>query len=174
VGLISLGVIGRMVAAKLAQHDVEVLAYDPCVSQDACDRQGLRVAMVADLETIFSHGDVVSLHAPRRPETEGMITGRLLRSMRPGSTFINTARGDLVREGELIAVLRDRPDLWAILDVVAPESPAADNPLLALPNVLLTPHIAGSVIRFGTPTRSNFQNTVNTMRAAEAIQGQAE
>src|SRR5205823_690272 len=87
----------------------------------------------------------VSLHTPHLPETEGMITGRHLDSMKRGATFINTARGQVVREGEMIEVLSRRPDLQAVLDVTAPEPPAADSPLYTLENVVLTPHIAGSL-----------------------------
>ncbi len=97
------------------------------------------------LEEVFARCDVVSLHAPHLKETEGMITGRHLRSMQPGATFINTSRGAVVREGEMIDALREWPDLCAVLDVTAPEPPAADSPLYDLTNVVLTPHIAGSM-----------------------------
>jgi phosphoglycerate dehydrogenase-like enzyme len=65
--------------------------------------------------------------------------------MKPGASFINTARGAVVNEADLIAVLREREDLFAVLDVTYPEPPAPDSPLFDLPNVLLTPHIAGSL-----------------------------
>ena len=65
--------------------------------------------------------------------------------MKPNATFINTARGAVVREAEMIETLRHRPDLQAVLDVCDPEPPAPDSPLLTLPNVVLTPHIAGSM-----------------------------
>ena len=101
--------------------------------------------MVDNLEAIFRQADVVSLHTPWLTETVGMIKGEHFAMMKPNSTFINTARGAVVREDELIAILQQRPDLWAVLDVVYPEPPAPDNPLLTLPNVILTPHIAGSM-----------------------------
>src|SRR5439155_15284758 len=83
--------------------------------------------------------------APVVPETVGMITGALVDSMWPGATLINTARGVIVREAEMVEVLSRRPDLQAVLDVSDPvEPPAADSPLYALENVVLTPHIAGS------------------------------
>jgi phosphoglycerate dehydrogenase-like enzyme len=65
--------------------------------------------------------------------------------MKPGATFINTARGAVVREQEMIAVLQQRPDLFAVLDVTYPEPPEPDSPLYTLPNVVLTPHIAGAM-----------------------------
>jgi phosphoglycerate dehydrogenase-like enzyme len=74
-----------------------------------------------------------------------MITGRHFEMMKPGATFINTARGAVVREAEMAEVLRQRPDITAVLDVTDPEPPTPDSPLLKLPNVVLTPHIAGSM-----------------------------
>jgi phosphoglycerate dehydrogenase-like enzyme len=73
-----------------------------------------------------------------------MITGRHVAAMRYGATLINTARGSIIREREMIEVLERRPDLTAVLDVTDPEPPAPDSPLLELQNVILTPHISGS------------------------------
>lgn len=142
VGLISLGMIGRLVAERLRSFDLNVIAYDPFVS--AADAASLGVTLV-DLDTLFRQADVVSLHTPKLPETLGMITGAHLAAMKDGATFINTSRGAIVREDEMIAVLAQRPDLTAILDVTEPEPPVAGSPLYTLPNVVLTPHIAGSL-----------------------------
>jgi phosphoglycerate dehydrogenase-like enzyme len=142
VGLISLGMIGRMVAERLRALDANVIAYDPFVS--AGDAAALGVTLVA-LDEVFARADVVSLHAPKLPETLGMITGAHMATMKEGATFINTARGAIVREGEMTAVLAERPDLFAILDVTNPEPPVEGSPLYTLPNVVLTPHIAGSM-----------------------------
>ena len=142
VGIISLGEIGRGVGERLKQLDVKVIAYDPFVS--AAEAESLGVDLVS-LEAIFARADVVSLHAPNLPETQGLITGAHLASMRPYASFINTARGAIVRESEMIQVLRDRPDLMAVLDVTDPEPPAPDSPLWEMDNVVLTPHIAGSM-----------------------------
>jgi phosphoglycerate dehydrogenase-like enzyme len=97
------------------------------------------------LEDIFRRADVVSLHTPWLPETEGMITGQHFTLMKPNAAFINTARGAVVRESEMIAVLEQRPDLLAVLDVTYPEPPVPGSPLYTLPNVVLTPHIAGAL-----------------------------
>lgn len=142
VGLIGLGMIGRMVAKHLRQFDLHLLAHDPLIS--AANAAALGVELCS-LEDLFARCHVVSLHAPWLPETVGMITGRHLASMQENATFINTARGALVREDEMIAVLQQRPDLQAVLDVTWPEPPAADSPFYTLPNVVLTPHIAGSL-----------------------------
>lgn len=142
VGLISLGVIARRVVELLRPFDVQVLAYDPFVA--AADAAALGVELCS-LDDLFRRSHVVSLHTPWLPETEGLITGAHLASMLPDATFINTARGAIVREDEMIAVLAARPDLWAVLDVTCPEPPPPDSALYTLPNVMLTPHIAGSL-----------------------------
>jgi len=142
VGLISLGMIGRLVRERLRPFDLRVIAYDPFLSP--AEAAKLDVEGVS-LEELFQRADVASLHTPWLKETEGMITGQHLASMKSGATFINTARGAIVREPEMIEVLRQRPDLTAVLDVTHPEPPAPDSPFFALPNVVLTPHIAGSM-----------------------------
>lgn len=138
VGIVSLGMVGREVCRRLRQHDLQLIAYDPFAKPDA------GIEMVT-LEEVFRRAVVVSLHTPDLPETRGLITGRHFAAMKPDATFINTARGAVVREPEMIEVLRQRPDLTAILDVTDPEPPAPDSPLRTLPNVILTPHIAGSM-----------------------------
>jgi phosphoglycerate dehydrogenase-like enzyme len=97
------------------------------------------------MEELFVRSDVVSLHTPLLIETHGIITGDHFKSMKRGATFINTARGQIVREREMIDVLSDRPDLWAVLDVTNDEPPRPQSELYDLPNVVLTPHMAGSV-----------------------------
>jgi phosphoglycerate dehydrogenase-like enzyme len=142
VGLISLSTIGRLVRQRLESCDMQVIAYDPTIDEE--EAMELDVEMVS-LEELFARADVISLHAPVIPQTIRMIKGSHLASMKEGATFINTARGEIVREDEMIEVLRVRPDLTAILDVTYPEPPVADSPLYDLPNAILTPHIAGSL-----------------------------
>ena len=142
VGLVSLGVIARKLLDLLKNFDLSVIAYDPYVSPDEARRLGVRMVSLSEL---FKNSDVISLHTPQLTETEGLITGALLSSMRTGATFINTARGPIVRENELITTAIHRPDLQFILDVARKEPPDTDSPLYVLPNVVMTPHIAGSV-----------------------------
>ena len=142
VGLFSLGVIGRMVSEKLKQNELHVLAYDPFVSAE--DAAELGVELVS-MEELFQRSDVVSIHAPWLKETEGIIGKRLLSLMKREATLINTARGALINEAEMVEVLQSRPDLFVLLDVTHPEPPPKGSPLYKLPNVALTPHIAGSV-----------------------------
>jgi phosphoglycerate dehydrogenase-like enzyme len=142
IGLISLGAIGRRTAEMLKSYDLQVIAYDPHCSAAQAEELGIELV---SLDEVFRRSHVVSLHAPWLPETERMITGAHFAAMREGATFINTARGIIVREQEMIEVLRVRPDLTALLDVTKPEPPPPDSPLFTLPNVVLTPHIAGAM-----------------------------
>jgi phosphoglycerate dehydrogenase-like enzyme len=140
VGLVSLGMIGRMMAERLKTFDVNIIAYDPYVQE----YPGVTLCALDDL---FAQSDVVCVHTPWLKETEGLITGAHIASMKPYSTLINSSRGIILREAEMIAVLQQRHDLSAVLDVTYPEPPIPDSPLFILPNVVLTPHIAGSVGR---------------------------
>src|SRR5690606_15290585 len=95
-----------------------------------------------ELPELFRAADVVSLHTPLLAQTRGMIDETLLRSMKPGASLINTARGPIIDHAALVRVLGDRPDLFAMLDVTDPEPLPPDHPLWTLPNAVLTPHIA--------------------------------
>ena len=141
VGLVSLGLIGRLVRERLGAFDVEVVAYDPFLTSREFAELSIEPLSLAEL---FATSSVVSLHTPALPETVGLITGKLVASMKKNATLINTARGALINEGELCAVLRERPDLQVVLDVTYPEPPSPDSALYQLPNIFLTPHIAGS------------------------------
>lgn len=141
VGIISLGATGRKLLERLRPFDVRVAANDPYVTIE--EAAVLGVELVA-LDRLFKEADVVSLHVPWLPETEGLIRGSHLASMKQGATLVNTSRGAVVREVEMVSVLKDRTDLTAVLDVTHPEPPEPDSPLYDLPNVVLTPHIAGS------------------------------
>jgi phosphoglycerate dehydrogenase-like enzyme len=144
VGLVSLGMIGSLVAQYLQPFAVKVLAYDPfCTTERARE---LGVTLVT-LEELFARSQVVSIHTPWLKETENLLRGHHFAALPPDATVINTSRGAVVCESELIAVLQQRPDLQAVLDVTYPEPPVAGSPLYALPNVVLTPHIAGSMDR---------------------------
>jgi phosphoglycerate dehydrogenase-like enzyme len=142
VGLASLGQIGRRVAERLRTLEVNVIAHDPFAPPALFKAMGIESCA---LEELFERADILSLHTPLLPETTGMVNAALLARLKPNATFINTARGGLVHEPDLIDFLRARPDVQAILDVTEPEPPPADSPFWDLPNVFLTPHIAGSL-----------------------------
>lgn len=141
VGLVSFGMIGRLVRERLKPFDLEVWVYDPFLQAEQAAEFNVTAA---SLDDVFSHCDVVSLHTPWLKETEGMIRGRHFALMKQGATFINTARGAIVNETEMVEALGRRPDITAMLDVTWPEPPVAGSPLYSMPNVVLTPHIAGS------------------------------
>jgi phosphoglycerate dehydrogenase-like enzyme len=142
IGIIGLGLTGRLVCERLQPLGVRIIAYDPYVSAEEAAKLNITLCSLAAL---FSEAQVVTLHAPLLPETVGMIRGAHLASIPPGGTFINTARGGLVRQEEMIEVLKQRADLHAVLDVTEPEPPPPGSALYTLPNVTLTPHIAGSL-----------------------------
>ena len=149
VGVISLGLVGRRVCRLLQPFDLKVLAYDPYAKP--ADAASLHVELVS-LEDIFRRSDVVTLHAPTLKETTGMITGEHFRMMKRDASFINTSRGVIVRQEEMIEALKSRADIWAVLDVTSPEPPIAGSPLFSLPNVVVTPHVAGP---YGNECRRN-------------------
>lgn len=142
VGLVSMGMIARKVVDLLKPYDLQVIAYCPFLTEAEARKLGIRRAT---LDEVFRTADVVSLHTPALPETTGLVTGTLVASMKDYATLINTSRGTIIAQGELVEVLRKRPDLTAVLDVTDPEPPEQDSPLLTMPNVVLTPHIAGSL-----------------------------
>ena len=142
VGIISMGVIARHLCRLLKAFDMRQIVYDPFLSPAEAAELGVRQVSLPEL---FAQSDVVTLHTPWLPETENMITREHLAAMKSGSTFINTARGAVVDEADLLAVATDRPDIQFFLDVTHPEPPVAGSPLYTLPNVILTPHIAGSI-----------------------------
>jgi phosphoglycerate dehydrogenase-like enzyme len=138
VGVVAASRIGRRVIELLRVLDVSVLLADPYVTPEEAP------AELTDLDDLLRRADVVTLHAPAGPATQKMIGRRELSLMRDGATLINTARGSLVDTEALTAELvAGRLD--AILDVTAPEPLPPQSPLYDLPNVLLTPHIAGAL-----------------------------
>jgi len=140
LGIVGLGAIGGVVARLAAAFGMTVLAYDPYIPDAAFDPYAERVA---DLDRLLSRADVVSLHCPLTAETRGMIGAHAFGLMKRSAVLINTARGEVVDEPALIAALMSGAIAAAGLDVFAPEPPAAANPLWALPNVIVSPHVGG-------------------------------
>ncbi|MEV8587834.1 hydroxyacid dehydrogenase [Streptomyces sp. NPDC051180] len=139
VGLVGASRIGRRVIDLLSPFDIEVLLYDPYV-----DVAPPGVELVTDLDDLCARSTVVSVHAPQLPSTRHMIGASQLAAMPDGATLINTSRGSLIDEQALLPHLVSGR-LHATLDVTDPELPPPDSPLYTLPNVLLTPHVAGSL-----------------------------
>lgn len=141
VGLIGLGAIGMGVLEKLKQYDLKIYVYSSKVTKENQAQWGVKAAT---LEEIFSQCNVISNHLANVPATVGVLNEKLFSLMQPRTTFINTGRGAQVDEQALIQKLQADPSIVAILDVTYPEPPVKNSPLYTLPNVILTPHSAGS------------------------------
>ena len=140
LGIIGLGRCGRAVARRGLAFGMRVVAW--CRRADLNPDGEGGIARLA-LEDLLAESDAVSLHLPLTAATRGLFDRRAFARMRPGALFINTARGGLVVETDLIESLASGHLGGAGLDVLDAEPPRPDNPLLAMPNVVLSPHIAG-------------------------------
>lgn len=140
MGLAGLGRIGRAMVPRARAFGVTVLAFDPAPPTEFEERHGVRRV---DFPTLLAESDIVSLHMPLIPETRRLFNREVFARMRPGSYLINTARGGVVDEVDLLAALTQGPLAGAGLDVLDPEPPDPANPLLQLPNVVVSPHLAG-------------------------------
>jgi D-3-phosphoglycerate dehydrogenase / 2-oxoglutarate reductase len=137
-GLVGFGAIGQQVARRLLCFNCTVLAYDPLVKAAPAD---LAAVQLLPLHEVLGRADFLSLHCPLTPETRGMVAADLLERMKPGAFFINTARGELVDETALLAALQSGRLRGAALDVFSKQPLPEDHPLLALPQVIATPHL---------------------------------
>lgn len=137
LGLIGFGNIGRAVVPKARGFGLEVVAYTPRLDE-GLDASGARTT--GDLAALLAESDYVSLHLPATPETRGLIGEAELRAMKPTAYLINTSRGALVDEAALHRALTEGWIAGAGLDVLAQEPPPDGHPLLALDNVVATPH----------------------------------
>lgn len=140
LGLIGLGRIGGEVATRADGFEMRVLAFDPFIS-DAAAKE-LSVELVP-LEKVYEESDFISLHTAVSPQTKDMINAASIAKMKKGVRIINTARGELINETDLAAAIKSGQVGGAALDVFA-EEPPKNSPLIGLPNVVATPHVAGS------------------------------
>ena len=140
LGLVGLGRIGRAMVVRASAFGMRVIAYDPIIDPAFEAHHG--VARV-ELDELLAEADVVSLHLPLTPETKRIFNADLFSKMKPDAIFLNTSRGGLVDEAALFDALTSGRLSGAGLDVFDREPPAKDNPLLTLPNVVVSPHIGG-------------------------------
>jgi phosphoglycerate dehydrogenase-like enzyme len=141
LGLVGLGRIGRAVAERAAAFRMNIVSYDTVQDAEFDAKHGIKRV---GLEELLAVSDVVTLHLPLLPSTRGMVNREFLAKMKQGSYLINTARGALVVESDLRDAVGSGHLAGAGLDVLSQEPPLPDNPLLGVPNILLSPHIAGT------------------------------
>jgi D-3-phosphoglycerate dehydrogenase / 2-oxoglutarate reductase len=140
LGLVGLGRIGTEVARRGKAFDMRVLAFDPYISEAAAKELGVQLVR---LEELLAESDVISLHTAVSPLTQNMINAQSIAMMKKGVRIVNAARGELINEADLAAALKSGQVAGAALDVFAQEPPT-NSPLVGLPNVISTPHVAGS------------------------------
>ena len=138
VGLLGFGAIGRRVAKLLRGFECKVLAFDPIVDETLTTK--LRVELLSQ-DDVIRQADFLSLHCPLSEETDGMVDAAFIEQMKDGAYLINTARGELVDEKALYEALQSGKLHGAALDVFAVQPPDADHPLVALQQVIATPHM---------------------------------
>jgi phosphoglycerate dehydrogenase-like enzyme len=140
LGLLGLGRIGRAVATRALAFGMNVVAFDTVPPSDFEQRHGIRRL---GFEELLAESDVISIHLPLTETTRGLFRSETLALMRPGSILINTARGALIVESDLYECLVTGHLAGAGLDVMDREPPNPSNPLLTLPNVVISPHLGG-------------------------------
>ncbi len=171
LGLVGFGRIGRAVAKRAAAFEMTVIAFDPYVSPEAAAEVG---AELVSLDAVFERSDFISLHALLTPETREMINKTTLAKMKKGVRLIDAARGALINEADLAEAIKSGQVIGAALDVFAEEPPPAGNPLVNLPGVVHTPHLAASTddaqvnvaidaarLIVAALTKQDYQNVVN-------------
>ncbi len=146
LGIFGLGRIGRSMAVRAVALRMEVIAHDPFADEAFARAHDIELV---DFDTLLARSDYLTIHCPLNDETRGLFDASVFAKMRPGSVLINTARGEIVDERDLIAALRNGPLTGAGLDVFEQEPPVRDNPLFEMDHVALSPHIAGMDTRSG-------------------------
>lgn len=145
LGFIAFGHVARAMARRAKPFGLRMIAYDPFIEELVMPDYDVVPATLAE---VLQHSDFVSLHAPATPEAEGMLGEEHFRQMKKTAIFINTGRGATVREEGLIKALQENWIAHAALDVLETEPPGNNNPLLAMPNVTLSAHVASASARF--------------------------
>lgn len=140
LGVIGMGRIGSQVVKRSKAFEMDVIVYDPYITEETAKELGVEITTLDDL---VQKADVMTIHVPLTPETKGLISKDELAKMKDNAILLNCARGGIIDENDLYEALKERPELKAGLDVFENE-PLEDSPLATLDNVVLTPHIAAS------------------------------
>jgi len=152
LGLISFGHVARAVAKRAKPFGLRVIAYDPFIEELVMVEHGV---LPVTLEDVMSQSDFVSMHAPARPEAEGLLGEKHFRMMKKTAIFINTGRGPTVQEAALIKALEEKWFAYAGLDVLEIEPPGDNNPILKMDNVILSAHTASASARFDVARKTH-------------------
>ena len=142
LGIVGLGRIGGLVAARARAFDMEIIAFDPYVAPERAAGMGIELV---DLETLIGTSDFVTLHLARTPDTMNLINAELLAKAKPGLRLVNVARGGIIDEAALADAISNGPVGGAAIDVFA-EEPTVASPLFTLPEVTVTPHLGASTV----------------------------
>ena len=140
LGIVGLGRIGRSTAVKAEGLGMKIIAFESMPHMEFVRQHNIELV---DFDALLARSDYITIHCPLSDETRGMFNRQTLAKMKPGSVLVNTARGGMIVEADLIEALKNGPLRAAALDVFEQEPPPADNPLFGLDNVVLSPHIAG-------------------------------
>ena len=141
LGVVGVGKIGRAVAQRAAGLGMSVVGFDPYFTGEAASKLGIEMT---PLDDVFSRADFITVHTPLTEETRGIVGGAAFEKMKPGVRVINCARGGLVDEAALVEAIKSGKVAGAALDVFEQEPPPKDSPLLALDEVIVTPHLGAS------------------------------
>jgi D-3-phosphoglycerate dehydrogenase len=164
VGIVGFGRIGREVLKRLLPFKCALQVFDPIVPASEIEKLGARAVTFDEL---LKATDILTLHCPSTPQTRRLMNRETFARMKPGATLINVGRGDLVDPDALTASLQSGHVAGAALDVFDPEPIPANHPLLALPNVILSPHIASCSV----PAAKKLRETVARFAVA-AVRGE--
>lgn len=143
LGIVGYGAIGREVAVRAKAFGMEILAYDPYCPAKVIEADG---AKSVDLDTMLSQSDIISIHLPVLPSTEGIVNKDWFTKMKPTAYVINTARASVINQKDFVEALQNKTIAGAAIDVFWQEPIPANHPLLSMRNVTLTPHMAGLTI----------------------------
>ncbi|WP_330249462.1 phosphoglycerate dehydrogenase [Nocardia sp. NBC_00565] len=167
VGVVGLGRIGQLFAARLAAFETKVIAYDPYVSPARAAQLGIELL---SLDELLERADLISVHLPKTPETKGIIGKEAIAKTKPGVIIVNAARGGLVDEQALADAIKSGHVRGAGLDVFATE-PCTDSPLFDLPQVVVTPHLGASTSEAQDRAGTDVAKSVLLALAGEFVPG---
>ncbi|MBF6329251.1 phosphoglycerate dehydrogenase [Nocardia transvalensis] len=167
VGVIGLGRIGQLFAARLAAFETKIVAYDPYVSPARAAQLGIELL---SLDELLQRADLISIHLPKTPETKGLLSKEKLALTKKGVIIVNAARGGLIDEGALAEAIKSGHVRAAGIDVFETE-PCTDSPLFELPQVVVTPHLGASTAEAQDRAGTDVAKSVLLALAGEFVPG---